>query len=202
MTGKPAIHIIDDDAAMRDSLVFLLEANGYKTEAHESAIVFLDQIVKTTAECVVSDIRMPGMNGLELVRRLRADGIACPVVLITGHGDVGLAVEAMKAGVIDFIEKPFDDEILLTAVRIALNARSSAGSDEAARREAEARLAKLTPRERDVFVGLVAGKINKVIGYELGISVRTVEVYRANVMVKTGARSMSELIRIALTAGF
>jgi two-component system, LuxR family, response regulator FixJ len=202
MTAKPPIHVIDDDPAMRDSLVFLLEANGYETEAHESALVFLDHVVKTTAECVVSDIRMPGMNGLELVRRLKADGIACPVVLITGHGDVSLAVEAMKAGVIDFIEKPFDDATLLTAVRIALNTRSSAGSSEAARLEAEARLAGLTPRERDVFIGLVAGKINKVIGHELGISARTVEVYRANVMVKTGARSMAELIRIALTAGF
>lgn len=202
MTAKPPIHVIDDDPAMRDSLVFLLEANGYETEAHESALVFLDHVVKTTAECVVSDIRMPGMNGLELVRRLKADGIACPVVLITGHGDVSLAVEAMKAGVIDFIEKPFDDATLLTAVRIALNTRSSAGSSEAARLEAEARLAGLTPRERDVFIGLVAGKINKVIGHELGISARTVEVYRANVMVKTGARSMAELIRMALTAGF
>ncbi len=202
MTDKPPIHVIDDDPAMRDSLVFLLEANGYEVEAHESALVFLDHAIKPDVECVVSDIRMPGMNGLELVSRLKADGIACPVVLITGHGDVSLAVEAMKAGAVDFIEKPFDDEVLLTAIRAALKARLSPGSDEAARLEAEARLASLTPRERDVFVGLVAGKINKVIAYDLGISARTVEVYRANVMVKTGARSMAELIRIALAAGF
>ena len=144
---------------------------------------------------------MPGMNGIELVRELKRKGTACPVILITGHGDVALAVEAMKAGAVDFIEKPFDDAVLLGAIRAALDAHASVQGDSVARKEAEARLADLSPRERDVLQGLVAGKINKVIAHELNISPRTVEVYRANLMAKTGARSMSELMRIALAAG-
>lgn len=141
------------------------------------------------------------MNGIELVRKLKTDGISCPVILITGHGDVALAVEAMKAGAVDFIEKPFDDAILLGAIRSALESRPASQGDSAARTEAQARLAELSPRERDVLQGLVAGKINKVIAHELSISPRTVEVYRANLMAKTGARSVSELMRIALAAG-
>ena len=144
---------------------------------------------------------MPGMNGIELVRKLKSEGSACPVILVTGHGDVGLAVEAMKAGAVDFIEKPFDDVVLLGAIRSALDARSTVQGDSAARNEAEAQLAELSPRDRDVLQGLVAGKINKVIAHDLSISPRTVEVYRANLMAKTGARSVSELMRIALTAG-
>jgi two-component system response regulator FixJ len=134
-----------------------------------------------------------------LVRRLKADGVACPVIAITGHGDVALAVEAMKAGAADFIEKPFDDEALLSAIRSAMAAKP-VGAD-AGRDGAMARLADLSPRERDVLQGLVSGKINKVIAHDLGISPRTVEVYRANLMAKTGARSMSELMRLALAAG-
>jgi two-component system response regulator FixJ len=141
------------------------------------------------------------MNGIELVRQLRGDGKECPVILITGHGDVALAVEAMKAGASDFIEKPFDDTALLEAIRTALNSRPAATPEGSAREEAEVRLAELSPRERDVLRGLVAGKINKVIAHDLSISPRTVEVYRANLMAKTGARSMSELMRIALAAG-
>jgi two-component system response regulator FixJ len=144
---------------------------------------------------------MPGMTGVELVRKLKGGGSPCPVILITGHGDVALAVEAMKAGAADFIEKPFDDASLLGAIRAALEARPAGESDNSAKKEAEARLAELSPRERDVLQGLVAGKINKVIAHELSISPRTVEVYRANLMAKTGARSMSELMRIALAAG-
>jgi two-component system response regulator FixJ len=144
---------------------------------------------------------MPGMNGIELVRQLKSQDRQCPVILITGHGDVVLAVEAMKAGASDFIEKPFDDTALLEAIRTALDARPATTGEGSARKEAEARLADLSPRERDVLQGLVAGKINKVIAYDLSISPRTVEVYRANLMAKTGARSMSELMRIALAAG-
>jgi len=144
---------------------------------------------------------MPGLNGIELVRELKGRGTACPVILITGHGDVALAVEAMKAGAIDFIEKPFDDQALLGAIRAALDAQSSSLGDGGAKKSAEAKLTELSPRERDVLRGLVAGKINKVIAHELSISPRTVEVYRANLMAKTGARNMSELMRIALTAG-
>jgi two-component system response regulator FixJ len=201
MSDKITIHIIDDDAAMRDSLAFLLDVNGYTAKAYETANDFLKDAAAQTSSCVISDIRMPGMNGIELVRKLRSEGTGCPVILITGHGDVALAVEAMKAGASDFIEKPFDDTELLKAIHNALHAQPATTGEGQARKEAEARLADLSPRERDVLQGLVAGKINKVIAHELSISPRTVEVYRANLMAKTGARSMSELMRLALTAG-
>lgn len=202
MSNKTVIHIIDDDAAMRDSLIFLLDVNGFQPEAFESSNAFLSRATGGAPACIVSDIRMPGMNGIELVRRLKTDGMTCPVILITGHGDVALAVEAMKAGAVDFIEKPFDDAVLLDAIRAALEARQASNQgDSVARTEAQARLAELSPRERDVLRGLVAGKINKVIAHELNISPRTVEVYRANLMAKTRARSVSELMRIALAAG-
>jgi two-component system response regulator FixJ len=203
MSDKTVIHIVDDDAAMRDSLAFLLDVNGFKPLVYDSANAFVARSAPGPGalDCIVSDIRMPGMNGIELVRKLRSEGATCPVILITGHGDVALAVEAMKAGAADFIEKPFDDEALLGAIRAALEARPVAQGDSNARKEAEARLAELSPRERDVLQGLVAGKINKVIAHDLNISPRTVEVYRANLMAKTGVRSMSELMRIALAAG-
>lgn len=201
MNDKPVIHVVDDDPAMRDSLTFLLDVNGFAPMAYESANAFLSGAAIELPTCVVSDIRMPGLNGIDLVRELKGRGAACPVILITGHGDVALAVEAMKAGAVDFIEKPFDDQALLGAIRAALDARSSSLGDGGAKKSAEAKLAELSPRERDVLRGLVAGKINKVIAHELSISPRTVEVYRANLMAKTGARSMSELMRIALTAG-
>ena len=201
MADNTVIHVIDDDAAMRDSLAFLLDVNGFRPEVFESSAGFFASATKSAPACIVSDIRMPGMNGIELVRKLKSDGVSCPVILITGHGDVALAVEAMKAGAVDFIEKPFDDAVLLGAIRSALEAREINPADNAARTEAQARLAELSPRERDVLQGLVAGKINKVIAHELNISPRTVEVYRANLMAKTGARSVSELMRIALAAG-
>lgn len=201
MSDKIVIHVIDDDTAMRDSLAFLLDVNGFDPRTYETADAFLSSAAIDAQACVVSDIRMPGMSGIELVRKIRSGGMTCPVVLITGHGDVALAVEAMKAGAADFIEKPFDDHVLLGAIRAALDAHSVTRGDGTARAEAETRLAGLSPRERDVLQGLVAGKINKVIAHELSISPRTVEVYRANLMAKTGARSMSELMRIALAAG-
>jgi two-component system response regulator FixJ len=201
MSDKTTIHVIDDDAAMRDSLTFLLDVNGYAVKSYETADAFLSDAAARASNCIISDIRMPGMNGIELVRKLRSEGAACPVILITGHGDVALAVEAMKAGASDFIEKPFDDSVLLEAIRGALDSRPAATGGGSARKEAEARMAELSPRERDVLRGLVAGKINKVIAHDLSISPRTVEVYRANLMAKTGARSMSELMRIALAAG-
>ncbi|MFB6452116.1 response regulator FixJ [Bradyrhizobium tunisiense] len=201
MTDKPVIHVIDDDAAMRDSLAFLLDVNGYRSQVYETADAFLAGAGAGTLSCVISDIRMPGMSGIELVRKLKRQGTSSAVILITGHGDVALAVEAMKAGAADFIEKPFDDAALLGAIRSALEARPAAGSESSAKMEAEARLADLSPRERDVLQGLVAGKINKVIAHDLSISPRTVEVYRANLMAKTGARSMSELMRLALASG-
>lgn len=201
MNDKTVIHVIDDDAAMRDSLAFLLDVNGYKSQVYETADAFLAGDGAGTLSCVISDIRMPGMSGIELVRMLKRAGAVSAVILITGHGDVALAVEAMKAGAADFIEKPFDDAALLDAIRAALDTRHSAPGQNSGRKQAEARLADLSPRERDVLQGLVAGKINKIIAHDLSISPRTVEVYRANLMAKTGARSMSELMRLALAAG-
>lgn len=200
MNQKPKIHIIDDDAAMRESLAFLLDVSGYRPVLHESANSFLEEVSSEGSNCAISDIRMPGMNGIELVRRLRSQGSPCQVILITGHGDVALAVEAMKAGAVDFIEKPFEDTRILEAIRSVLD-MPSAFEGDTAKRDAEARLSELSPRERDVLCGLVAGKINKVIAHDLGISPRTVEVYRANLMAKTGARTMSDLMRVALAAG-
>jgi two-component system response regulator FixJ len=201
MNDKTVVHVVDDDAAMRDSMAFLLDVNGFEPRVYDSAAALLAESPIDALSCVVSDIRMPGMNGIELVLKLKSKGSACPVILVTGHGDVALAVEAMKAGAADFIEKPFDDAVLLGAIRSALDARPATQGDSSAKTEAEARLAELSPRERDVLRGLVAGKINKVIAHDLSISPRTVEVYRANLMAKTGARSMSQLMRIALAAG-
>lgn len=201
MTTSPLIHVVDDDPAMRDSLTFLLGVHGFKTSAYESAAAFLAAVNLDRPDCIVTDVRMPGMNGLELVRHLKADRINTPVIVITGHGDVGLAVEAMKAGVLDFLEKPFADDALLSAVRNALDLANNNASRGEVRSEAEKRLSALSPRERDVLAGLVAGKTNKVIAIELDISPRTVEVYRANLMSKTQTKNVSELMRIALTAG-
>ncbi|UFW51432.1 MULTISPECIES: response regulator FixJ [Bradyrhizobium] len=200
MIGR-RILVIDDDAAMRDSLAFLLDVNGFYVATYETATAFLNDVASGPVDCIVSDIRMPGMSGFELVGKVKANRVNCPVVLITGHSDVSLAVEAMKAGAADFLEKPFVEELLLRAINSALEARPTKPADDAAKLQAEARLACLSSRERDVLQGLLAGKINKVIAHDLGISPRTVEVYRANLMAKTNVRSMSELMRIAIAAG-
>jgi two-component system response regulator FixJ len=194
--------VIDDDEAMRESLSFLLDSAGIRARTYESAVAFLQQLDGLEPGCIVTDVRMPEMNGLELVRRLKERGVQQPVIVITGHGDVPLAVEAMKAGVIDFLEKPFDDEALLQAVRSALDAREREDQQHGEKRRFEAMLEGLSPREQEVLRGVIAGKPNKVIAYDLGISPRTVEVYRANVMTKTGASGLSELVRMALLAGF
>jgi two-component system response regulator FixJ len=196
--NDPVVHVIDDDGAMRESLAFLLDASGMLARTWESAASFLDQFDAAEAGVIVTDVRMPGLSGLDLVRRLKAREPALPIIMITGHGDVPLAVEAMKAGVVDFLEKPFDDESLLRAIRAALADQSKAQGDEAARERIRQALADLTPREREVLEGVVEGKLNKVIASDLSISPRTVEVYRANVMSKTGARSLSELVRMVL----
>ncbi|MBI5939444.1 MAG: response regulator [Caulobacterales bacterium] len=197
------VHIIDDDEAMRDSLVFLLDTAGLRVRASASAKAFLKTVPDPALGCVVTDIRMPDMTGLDLIRALKAAGHDYPVIVITGHADVALAVEAMKAGVIDFIEKPFDDETLLAAITIAFNRMATTSGAASPEREAIAgRLAELSPRERDVLRGVIDGKPNKVIAYDLGISPRTVEVYRANLMTKMQAASLSELVRMALVAGY
>lgn len=198
---EAVVHLIDDDEAVRDSLSFLLTTAGMASRTYESAVTFLDQLAGAAPGCVVTDIRMPDMNGLELVRRLKERGASHPIIVITGHGDVPLAVEAMKAGVVDFLEKPFDDEALLGAIRAALTIGGQATHASEERRKFEAMLAALSPRETEVLKGVLAGKQNKVIAFELGISARTVEVYRANVMTKTSAGSLSELVRMALLAG-
>lgn len=202
MANEPVVHVIDDDEAMRDSLDFMLDAAGVKARTWESAVAFVDALPAVERGCIVTDVRMPDMTGLELVQRLKQLGHPDPVIVITGHADVPLAVEAMKAGVVDFIEKPFENQRLLGAVRAAL-ARANAvdaGGDDEARRQIVERLDTLSARERQVLDGLVAGHANKVIAYDLGISPRTVEVYRANVMTKMQARSLSELVRLAITA--
>lgn len=198
---EPVVHVIDDDPAMRDSLAFLLDSAGLTVATYESAVDFLADGAPAPG-CIVSDVRMPEMSGMELVKRLKERGTTHPVIIITGHGDVPLAVEAMKAGVVDFLEKPFDDEALLAAIRSALAAGPDDDAQDEDRRKFQELLEQLSPREKDVLRGIVAGKPNKVVAYELGISPRTVEVYRANVMTKTGAGSLSELVRMALLAGF
>lgn len=200
MATKTIIHVIDDDAAVRDSIAFLLETADLTTRTYESALAFLAEKDRA-AGCIVTDVRMPDMTGLELARRLRDSGSVEPVIVVTGHADVSLAIEAMRAGVVDFIEKPFDDEILLTSIQRVLDQASKASSADLEKRTFAARLSSLSPRERDVVEGLVKGNANKVIAFDLGISPRTVEVYRANVMTKMQAGSLSELVRMVMTAG-
>jgi two-component system response regulator FixJ len=168
---------------------------------HESATAFADALPKVTGGCIVTDIRMPGLSGIDLLKRLKQESVRLPVVVMTGHGDVPLAVEAMKLGAVDFLEKPFDDELLLAAVRSAL--QRTGDNDTRAERATEfrERLATLSTREQQVLDGLIAGHPNKTMAYDLGISARTVEVYRTNVMTKMKAGSLSELVRMALIAG-
>ena len=200
MANEGVVHVVDDDEAMRHSLIFLLECAEIEARAYDSALAFLEALPSMEPGCIVTDVRMPGMSGIELVRKLKEVGVTDPVIVITGHGDVPLAVEAMKAGVSDFIEKPFDDQQLLSAVRKALDTGRSIAAVEAERREIEERIAELSGREREVLDGLVEGKPNKIIAFDLGISARTVEIYRANVMTKMQAKSLSELVRMSMTA--
>jgi two-component system response regulator FixJ len=199
MPNKGLIHIVDDDDAVRDSLGFLLESAGYSTQLWPSAEAFLDGMGEEPAACLITDVRMPGLSGLDLVQRLNAQGFAAPVIVMTGHGDIPLAVEAMKAGVVDFLEKPIDDDLLMRALERAPQ-NTGRGADDPERARMGLRFASLSPRERDVLAGVVAGKANKVIAADLGISPRTVEVYRAGLMTKTGAGSLSELVRMAVLA--
>jgi len=201
MPNEGIVHVIDDDDAMRNSLAFLFNSAKVPVETYDSATAFLDRLSALKPGCVVTDVRMPGMSGIELLKRLHELKVAMPVIVITAHGDVPLAVEAMKYGATDFLEKPFDDELLLAAVRTALSKQASQHEDQAARSAIEERLARLSTRERQVLEGLVAGHPNKTIAYDLGISPRTIEIYRANVMTKMEAASLSDLVRMALTAG-
>ena len=201
MTANAVVHVVDDDDALRDSIAFLMASAGIEAKTYESAMRFLAELPRETSGCVVTDVRMPGMTGLELLRELKRLAPTIPVIVITGHGDVPLAVEAMKLGAIDFIEKPFDDEVLLNSVRNALGRHEQDAKRDAERSKVHARLDALSARERQVLDGLVLGHANKVIAFDLGISPRTVEIYRANVMTKMEAGSLSDLVRMALAAG-
>ncbi|MBS0643661.1 MAG: response regulator FixJ [Acetobacteraceae bacterium] len=196
MAHDAVVHLIDDDDAVRQSLAFMLSASGYAVRVYESAQLFLDAVPTLQPGCIVTDVRMPGMDGLELQQRLKTLEVTMPVIVITGHGDVPLAVQAMKAGAVDFIEKPFSDEALLSAISVAVG-RQAADSARAAEIAAiRARMDALSAREMEVLEGLVQGHPNKTIAYDLQISARTVEVHRANVMTKMGASTLSDLLRM------
>ncbi len=201
MSGKGLVYIVDDDAAVLDSLELLLASAGFETLAFASAEAFLRHPREPGRACLLSDIRMPGMSGIELLEAVSRQDGGCPVVLITGHGDVPLAVDAMKRGASDFIEKPFDDERLIGAISAALARGGGAPRAASADAEAAQRVAGLSRRERQVMEGLIGGLSNKAIARDYGISPRTVEVYRANVMTKMRAASLAELVQIALRAG-
>ena len=195
------VHVIDDDEALRDSLTFLLRTARIDVQSYPSAAAFLEALPEANLSCVITDVRMPGMSGIDLLRRLRERKISVPVIVITGHGDIPLAVEAMRIGATDFLEKPFDDEVLIASVKAALKQKEGEAKRQGERADIEGRLAALSNRERDVLGGLVAGRANKQIAHDLGISPRTVEIYRANLMSKMKAGSLSDLVRMALIAG-
>ncbi len=199
MRSGRTIHIVDDDEAMRESLVALLEDTGYRTCAYASAEELLARGADMEPGCVVSDVRMPGMDGLTLLRQFRLEGIDLPLILISGHGDIPLAVAAMKAGAVDFLEKPFDAGALLNAVEVGLQ-RQSGDTPEAEHTEAVSRLETLTARELEVLKRLVAGESNKEAAARLGVSHRTVEFHRAHIMEKTEAKGLPDLVRLWLAA--
>ncbi|HTQ83742.1 MAG TPA: response regulator FixJ [Pseudolabrys sp.] len=201
MPHEAIIYVIDDDDAVRQSLEFLLKTAGITVRGFESAKAFLEILPEIHSGCIITDVRMPEVTGIDLLRRVKELELDIPVIVITGHGDVALAVEAMKIGAVDFLEKPFDDDLLLAAVRSALNSEADAAKRKAEHAEINEKLAALSNRERQVLEGLVAGKANKMIAFDLGISPRTVEIYRANVMTKMAANSLSDLVRMAMMGG-
>lgn len=198
MQHEPMVHIVDDDDAIRDALSLLMQAESIPYQTYASAEKFLDQHAQSKLGCLLLDVRMPGMNGLELIDLLKEQDVSIPVIFITGHGDVSMAVRAMKAGATDFIEKPFDNERLLSLVSNCLVECVGLNNTSQHRHEMEARLARLTKREREVMELLVNGKQNKIIAQELNISPRTVELHRSRVMEKLHAHSLSELVKTAL----
>jgi two-component system response regulator FixJ len=201
MPERGRVYVIDDDEAMRDSLNFLLDSADFSVTLFETAIRFLEALPGLEFGCVVSDVRMPGMDGIELLKRMKAGQSSFPIVIMTGHGDVPLAVEAMKLGAVDFLEKPFEDDRLIGMIEAAIRQAEPAARSEALTHDIAARIATLSPRERQVMDGLIAGLSNKLIARDYDISPRTIEVYRANVMTKMQANSLSELVRFAMRAG-
>jgi two-component system response regulator FixJ len=194
------VHLVDDDASVRRSVGFMLKTSGYQVQTYESGLDLLKRSMDLNPGCILLDIRMPGMDGLEVQQALQDNGVALPVVIMTGHGDVGLAVKAMKTGAVDFIEKPFEKDALLASLQEAFQRLSRKEATKDRKKDAEVRLHALTPRERDVLDGLAQGLPNKTIAYDLGISPRTVEIHRANLMTKLAVRSLSEALRIAFAA--
>lgn len=201
MADNLVVHLVDDDEDVRRTMAFMLGTAGLPVKVYDSATALLQGLDPAQPGCIVSDVRMPGMDGIQLVETLRRRNVTLPVIIMTGHGDIGLAVRAMKAGAADFLEKPFADDVLLAAIEAALDKRPGAAPADPGLAQLEAKLASLSERETQVMDGLVAGRPNKTIAYDLGISARTVEIHRANVMRKMGASSLSELVRMALKAG-
>jgi len=198
MQSQPIVHIVDDDSAIRDSLSFLMKSVGFESKVYASAETFLNQADFDKPGCLVVDVRMRGMSGLELQQVLNEKNSKLPVIIITGHGDIPMAVQAMQAGAVDFLEKPYDNQILIARIRQCLEEVTKEQDKESRIAEAKARLTQLTPRELEVLNLLVAGKHNKIIANELNISVRTAEAHRAKVMKKLQADSLSDIVRIAL----
>jgi two-component system, LuxR family, response regulator FixJ len=200
MPVERIVHVVDDDPAFRRSIEALLESAGFATRAYDSALAVLNAASQLSGGCMLLDFRMPGINGLELQASLNELGIRLPVIVMTGQGDVATAVRAMKAGAVDFIEKPFDDELLLTTIETALAAAAGGASREHTIAAASALIAMLSPRERQVLEGILAGRSTKMIAHDLGISARTVEVHRAHMLERLRTRSIAEAIRLAVTA--
>ncbi len=201
MTDRRMIHLVDDEEALRRSASFLLKTSGYAVTAWPSGVAFLKEAKQVELGCVLLDVRMPEMDGLEVQQEMAERGIAMPVIILTGHGDISMAVAAMKGGAVDFLEKPFEKAVLLEAVEMAFNRIEGSDAEQQRAKEAGVRLACLTPREQDVLNGLARGLPNKTIAYDLDISPRTVEVHRANLMSKLGVRSLSDALRLAFAAG-
>lgn len=200
MATEKLVHIVDDDDGVRRSAAFMLKHAGYRVELHVSGVDFLKQAKSCERGCVLLDVRMPDMDGLQIQQEMVKRGIDMPVIILTGHGDIAVAVKAMRAGAVNFIEKPYEKEDLLRSIEEAFHRLERTHNREMKADEARVRLASLTGRERDVLDGLVAGYPNKTIAYDLGISPRTVEIYRANMMEKLRVRSLSEALRIAFIA--
>ncbi len=201
MQPEPIIYVIDDDDAVRQSLEFLLKTAGVKVRSFESGKAFLDVLSDIKSGCVLTDVRMPEITGIDVLKKIKEVNPDLPVIVITGHGDIALAVEAMKLGAVDFLEKPFDDDLLLGAVKTAVSRDADTGKRKAEIAGIHDKLAALSNRERQVLEGLVVGHANKTIAFDLGISPRTVEIYRANLMTKMAANSLSDLVRMAMMAG-
>lgn len=201
MNERRVVYLIDDDEAIRRSAGFLLRTSGFDVRAYASGTAFLKESRGAEPGCILLDVRMPNIDGLEVQRVLNERGVSMPVIVLTGHGDVGIAVTAMKAGAVDFLEKPFEKSVLLAAISSAFDRLGHSDGSVTSAHEARVRLAALTPREHDVLVGLVRGHPNKTIAFDLGISPRTVEVHRANLMSKLGVRTLSDALRIAFAAG-